>query len=118
MERTITRIKNLKARRKLSLPASPNNHSVINSNNNNNSKVISHAASAAASARSHRTNSERYRRVQWSPDFRSAAAAAETKHGRSESVSAADRGNPATNPAARARLAQIGSQSFEGVCGW
>ncbi len=112
MERTITRIKNLKARRKLSLPASPNpngigggggggsassspNHrgghpghgghvpacraeslSISPSLNNNQSNPKGHHNGHPhphphPHAHAHRTASERYRKVQWSPELAS-----------------------------------------------
>ena len=109
MERTITRIKNLKARRKLSLPASPNPNgigggggsassspthrgghpshghvpacraeslSISPSLNNNQSNPKGHHNGHPhphphPHAHAHRTASERYRKVQWSPELAS-----------------------------------------------
>ena len=110
MERTITRIKNLKARRKLSLPASPNPNgiggggggggsassspthrgghpshghvpacraeslSISPSLNNNQGNPKGHHNGHPhphPHAHAHRTASERYRKVQWSPELAS-----------------------------------------------
>ena len=110
MERTITRIKNLKARRKLSLPASPNPTRLIpnnsnqaagtNSSNQDNSGNVTTlpysrirslspdefekqtaggrvvgggggSQSGSSKGGAQRTVSERYRKVQWSPEVRS-----------------------------------------------
>ena len=106
MERTISRIKNLKARRKLSLPASPNPTRIVPSNAGSHQENGGNAAlpysrirsispdeyerqngqggsgTAVAATRTgsaggankggvaQRTVSERYRKVQWSPDVR------------------------------------------------
>ncbi len=113
MERTITRIKNLKARRKLSLPASPNptaaaaaaaaasvaspgrpaaarTESLSVSDEppyartragRTPSTPVGCAGGVPASVAAQRTASERYRKVQWSPDFRGGGHHHHHQHG-------------------------------------
>ena len=72
MERTITKIKNLKARRKLSLPASPNpmTSASISSNSTSRTESLKYEENVFFNNNSSTNNRERYRRVQWSPDIR------------------------------------------------